>query len=251
MNAKETDQQACNINAVGGLRNAEATALPHSRTHNGPGLGWQRAGTWRTKSGHIRSGQGLEARPKRTRGGHTDKADTRRTRRAHGGQMAGKVSNRGAHKADNGGKAQGLRRVLRKKHLHKYISSTSSHLHIYIFTSSHLHIYIFTTRSSFNSFLRRGWCRRSTTKVNPPRRSCVSKARNAGEIAFWICRAQPSEEIARVEFQVRLRFCPVQRNPLRRSRMLKARKAGEIAFFCPVQCNPLRRLCWFTARNAG
>ena len=34
---------------------------------------------------------------------------------------------------------------------------------------------------------------------NPLRRSCVSRARNAGEIAFWIGPAQPSAEIARVE----------------------------------------------------
>ena len=33
----------------------------------------------------------------------------------------------------------------------------------------------------------------------PLRRSCVSRARNAGEIAFWIWRAQPSAEIVRVE----------------------------------------------------
>ena len=32
-----------------------------------------------------------------------------------------------------------------KKCLHNYMSSRSSHLHIYIFTSSHLHIYIFTS----------------------------------------------------------------------------------------------------------
>ena len=32
-----------------------------------------------------------------------------------------------------------------KKRLHNYMSSRSSHLHIYIFTSSHLHIYIFTS----------------------------------------------------------------------------------------------------------
>ena len=34
---------------------------------------------------------------------------------------------------------------------------------------------------------------------DPLRRSCVSKARNAGEIAFWIWPAQPSAEIVRVE----------------------------------------------------
>ena len=59
----------------------------------------------------------------------------------------------------------------------------------------------------------------------------MSKARNAGGIAFWICPAQPSAEFVRVndgdlaratlcgdracrrrEMKVRLRFCPVQRN---------------------------------------
>ena len=34
---------------------------------------------------------------------------------------------------------------------------------------------------------------------NPLRRSCVSSARNAGESAIWICPAQPSAEIVRVE----------------------------------------------------
>ena len=34
---------------------------------------------------------------------------------------------------------------------------------------------------------------------NPLRRSCVSRARNAGEIVFWTCPAQPSPEIVRVE----------------------------------------------------
>ena len=130
-------------------------------------------------------------------------------------------------------------------HLHIYMNlCSSSHLHIYIFTSahlhlcssSHLHIYISahlhictshicgSSRSSFNSFLRRGCgaagaprkptlcgdraCRRREMRVrsrfcpvqrNPLRRSCVSKARNAGEIAFWIWHGQPSAEIVRTE----------------------------------------------------
>ena len=90
---------------------------------------------------------------------------------------------------------------------------------------------------------------------NPLRRSCVSKARNAGEIAFVFGPARPSAEIVcvegakcrwdyvfvrsratfcedracrRREMQVRLRFCGVARNPLRRSRVSKARHAGEI-----------------------
>ena len=46
--------------------------------------------------------------------------------------------------------------------------------------------------------LRFGFVRR-----NPLRRWFVSRARNAGEIAFWICPAQPSVEIGR-EMHVRL-----------------------------------------------
>ena len=42
--------------------------------------------------------------------------------------------------------------------------------------------------------VRFGFVRRS-----PLRRSCVSDARNAGESAIWLCPAQPSAEIARVE----------------------------------------------------
>ena len=66
MNAKETDQRACNINAVGcaTLRKNlphDATALPHSRPRADKvqrrgrmvDLRWQRADTWRTKSGHM------------------------------------------------------------------------------------------------------------------------------------------------------------------------------------------------------
>ena len=34
---------------------------------------------------------------------------------------------------------------------------------------------------------------------NPLRRSCVSRARNAGESAIWFCPAQPSAEIVHVE----------------------------------------------------
>ena len=81
---------------------------------------------------------------------------------------------------------------------------------------------------------------------NPLRRSCVSRARSAGESAFWPGPAQPSTEIVRVEgakcrrecvldlaqanlcgdracrgreMQARVRFGPVRRNPLRRSRV--------------------------------
>ena len=42
---------------------------------------------------------------------------------------------------------------------------------------------------------------------NPLRRSRASRARNASEIAFWICPAQPSAEIARVEGAKRRQDC--------------------------------------------
>ena len=99
---------------------------------------------------------------------------------------------------------------------------------------------------------------------NPLRRSCVSKARNAGEIAFWICRARPSAEIVRVEgakcrwdcvldlaratlcgdracrgreMQVRLRSRIGADNHLRRSCVSKARNAGEITkIVCLERC---------------
>ena len=38
-----------------------------------------------------------------------------------------------------------------------------------------------------------------SVRRNPLRRSCASSARNAGESAIWVCPAQPSAEIARVE----------------------------------------------------
>ena len=56
--------------------------------------------------------------------------------------------------------------------------------------------------------LRRSWCRGREVQArvhfvsvrrNPLRRSCVSRARNAGESAFCLCPAQPSAEIAHVE----------------------------------------------------
>ena len=104
-------------------------------------------------------------------------------------------------------------------HQHIYISA---HLHICTSTSSHLHISHLRILSLFFfvSLLRRRRCRRSTTKRNdracrghemqvrlrfclvqhnPLRRSCVSRAQNAGEIAFWIRPTQPSAEIVRVE----------------------------------------------------
>ena len=203
-----------------------------------------------------------------------------------------------------------LRRVLRKKHLQNYVSSTSSHLHlctstfspIYLCSSSHLHsqlrIYIsahlhlhtstsllmFTsahlhlcssshphiymsahlhirtsTSHIFTSHLHltasplallnflsqgRGQCRRTATKRNPLRRSCVSDARNAGESAIWFWRGQPSAEIVPLrgscrvrEMQARVRFVPVRENPLRGSCVSSARNAGESAI-CPGPGQP-------------
>ena len=47
---------------------------------------------------------------------------------------------------------------------------------------------------------------------NPLRRSCVSRARNAGESAFWIWRGQPSAEIVRVEGAKWRRECILARS---------------------------------------
>ena len=98
----------------------------------------------------------------------------------------------------------------------------------------------------------------------PLRRSCVSRARNAGESAICPVRAQPSAEIVRVEcakcrrecdlsgpratlcgdracrvreMQARVRFTGCPRNPLRRSCASSARNAGESAI-CPVRAQP-------------
>ena len=101
-------------------------------------------------------------------------------------------------------------------------------------------------------------------KCNPPRRSCMSSARNAGESAIGAVRAQPSAEIVRVEcakcrrecdlsharatlcgdracrvreMQARVRFVSCPRNPLRRSCVSSARNAGESGM-CPVPVQP-------------
>ena len=99
---------------------------------------------------------------------------------------------------------------------------------------------------------------------DPLRRSRVSSARNAGGSAICSFPAQPSAEIARVEYakcrrecdlsgvratlcgdracrvremQARVRFVPSRRNPLRRSCVSSARNAGESAI-CPVCAQP-------------
>ena len=179
---------------------------------------------------------------------------------------------------------------------------TSSHLHvtslplIYI---SHLHLSLFLTFSLKAGGSAAGAPRNATlcedracrahemqarvrfvpVRRNPLRRSRVSSARNAGETAIWICPAQPSAEIVRVEgakcrrecdlclsgatlcgdracrvreMQARVRFVPVRDNPLRRS-CVRARNAGESAI-CPgpghpsaeivrVECAKCRREC--------
>ena len=156
-------------------------------------------------------------------------------------------------------------------HLHL---CSSSHPHIYI---SHLHLSLFFTFSlkagggaagaPRNATLcgdraRRGRemqarARFGPVQRNPLRRSRASRARNAGERAFWPGTARPSAEIARVEgarcrrecvldlaratlcgdracrgreMQARVRFDPVRRNPLRRSCASRERNAGESAF---------------------
>ena len=111
-------------------------------------------------------------------------------------------------------------------HLHL---CSSSHPHIYI---SHLHLSLFFTfslkagggaaRAPRNTTLcgdracrgremqarvRFGFVRR-----NPLRRSCVSRARNAGESAFWPSLAQPSAEIVRVEGAKCRRECVLARS---------------------------------------
>ena len=164
--------------------------------------------------------------------------------------------------------------LLPSSHLHIYISA---HLHLHtstsllMFTPAHLHLcscshpHIYISHLHLSLFFRR--CRRSTTKRSPLRRSCVSRARNAGESAICPGPAQPwpwpSAEIVRVEcakcrrecdlsgssatlcgdracrgreMQARARFVPVRRNPLQRSCVSRARNAGESAiWFCPAQ----------------
>ena len=135
-------------------------------------------------------------------------------------------------------------------HLHL---CSSSHPHI---ISAHLHIltstaHIFTLTFSLkaggsaagaprNATLCGDRARRAhemqarvrfvSVRRNPLRRSRVSSARNAGESAIWICPAQPSAEIARVEGAKCRRECDlksVRRNRLRRSCVSSARNAGE------------------------
>ena len=157
---------------------------------------------------------------------------------------------------------------------------SSSHPHIYI---SHLHLSLFFTFSLKAGGGAAGPPRNATlcgdracrmcemqasvrfvpVAGNPLRRSCVSRARNAGESAICPGPEQPSAEIVRVEgakcrrecdlsrsgatlcgdracrgcqVQARVRFVPVLRNPLRRSCVSRVRSAGESAIWlCPAQ----------------
>ena len=74
--------------------------------------------------------------------------------------------------------------------------------------------------------LRFGFVRR-----NPLQRSCVSRARNAGESAICVCPAQPSAEIARVERAKRRRECDLC--------LSGATLCGTVDFVVPLQCGAI------------
>ena len=177
-------------------------------------------------------------------------------------------------------------------HLHL---CSSSHAHIYI---SHLHLSLFFTFSLKAGGGAAGAPRNATlcgdracrgretqararfgpVRRNPLRRSCVSRARSAGESAFWPGPAQPSPQIARVEgakcrrecvldlaratlcgdracrgreIQARVRFGFGAGNLLRGVRACRGREMQARARFGPVRRNPLRRSRVSRARNAG
>ena len=90
-------------------------------------------------------------------------------------------------------------------------------------------------------------------KCNPLRRSCVSRARNAGESAIRRLPAQPSAEIARVECAKCRRECdwPAARATLCGDRACRAREMQARAPRAGCPRNPLRRSCVSSARNAG
>ena len=96
--------------------------------------------------------------------------------------------------------------------------------------------------------LRFGFVRR-----NPLRRSCVSRTRNAGKTAIWLCPAQPSAEIGRVEGAKRRRECDVCRSraTLCGDRSCRVREMQARVRLCFVAGNPLRESCASSARNAG
>ena len=88
---------------------------------------------------------------------------------------------------------------------------------------------------------------------NPLRRSCVSRARNAGESAICPVRAQPSAEIVRVECAKCRRECDLSgpRATLCGDRACRVREMQARVRFAGCPRNPLRRSCVSSARNAG
>ena len=117
-----------------------------------------------------------------------------------------------------------------------------------------------------------------SVRRNPLRRSCVSRARNAGESAFCLCPAQPSAEIVHVEgakcrrecvlarsgatlcgdracrgreVQARVRFVSVRGAALCGDRACRGREVQVRSRFGFFAGSPLRRSCVSSARNAG
>ena len=100
--------------------------------------------------------------------------------------------------------------------------------------------------------------RRSTSEawfrhVNRLRRSCVSRARNAGEIAFLDFEVQPSAEIVRVECAECRWNCVFgfRSATLCGDRACRVRGMQVKLLLWASKCNPLRRSCVSSARNAG
>ena len=88
---------------------------------------------------------------------------------------------------------------------------------------------------------------------NPLRRSCVSRARSAGESAMRRVRAQPSAEIVRVECAKCRRECDLlgARATLCGDRACQGREVQARVRCAGSARNPLRRSCVLSARNAG
>ena len=100
--------------------------------------------------------------------------------------------------------------------------------------------------------------RRSTSEawfrnVNPLRRSCVSSARNAGEIAFFGFEVQPSAEIVRAKCAECRWNCDFgfRSATLCGDRACQVRGMQVKLRFRISKCNPLRRSCVSIVRNAG
>ena len=83
------------------------------------------------------------------------------------------------------------------------------------------------------------------------RRSCATSARNAGESAIWLCPAQPSAEIVRVERVKCRRECDLALcgATLCGDRACRGRETQARVRFVPVAGKPLRSVS--SARNAG